>query len=125
MQVIPQSRALQESEVAQLEELWVRYCQTGKKWGSSYPPSEKLSQLYLSSRFDTLSPSPQSGSIKGLHLPPAGEKRDPSPSPDLMPTTKGRGNFSTTTTFRTTGSDTPPPRKIRKYDYMRVKPAVG
>lgn len=47
---------------ARLEELWVRYCQTGTKWGDAYPPPALMRQPYLSSQFsaggnNTLIPS--------------------------------------------------------------------
>ena len=36
---------------SRFEELWVRFSQTGSKWGSAYPPNDLIEQLYLSSQF--------------------------------------------------------------------------
>src|SRR6266567_8535549 len=44
----PEKSAVEESR---LTELWVRYCQTGIKWGKEYPPLADLSRLCLSSQF--------------------------------------------------------------------------
>lgn len=57
---------------ARLEELWVRYCQTGLKWGKSYPPPNLMSQSYLSAQF---TPTAQSS-----------RKREHSPSSETTPT---------------------------------------
>ena len=45
------SAPLTPVQKAKLEELWVRYSQTGSKWGTSYPPDDLTNRLYLTSQF--------------------------------------------------------------------------
>lgn len=56
---------------ARLEELWVRYSQTGSKWGNAYPSDALTDQLYLSSQFASADVSAAFG--------------NPEPTPDVPP----------------------------------------
>src|SRR6266567_3950871 len=73
----PEKSAVEESR---LTELWVRYCQTGIKWGKEYPPLADLSRLYLSSQFagfppGTLPPKPPIGSTLNTTISSASQKQ--------------------------------------------------
>lgn len=82
---------LTPAQKARLEELWVRYSQTGSKWGDTYPPDALTNQLYLSSQFTPGDFSITSGDPEtSAGVPPAqvlstnnapGRKRDRSSSP--------------------------------------------
>ncbi|KJA15055.1 hypothetical protein HYPSUDRAFT_208178 [Hypholoma sublateritium FD-334 SS-4] len=97
-----------------LEELWVRYAQTGSKWGDSYPPDALTNHLYLSSQF---APAISGAASNRAEIPAA--DIPPSPPTQVPSTSNAPGRKRDRSSSPSNASSSKAPKRS-KYDKLHI-----